>query len=430
MGTWQGRLGVAEFATSGTDLDTARIVAARVAVLDDDGTELARWDWGSDRAESVVGEVAQTLRTLVAVGIPIATFDAAAGLTVLDRECRRRQIAPWDVFAPVFDPLLLDEILQPEFEGRRTLNTMAERYGVAPGSLAAGRIVRAMFDGDGLDGSAGHLHDRQRRLDDEWPVAPLDDIRIIEDTQPIPAPAPRPSDTVPMLDFTGSIPMQLELEAPEPDDVEPTPVAYDDAVALEPETEDFEPFEAEDVDSEAPGAEPFEPESGAPEPFAPETFEPVHVEPESGEPEPGEERLAAPRRIHVAAAIVTDTAGRAVVVRKRGTTGFMQPGGKIERGESALAALIRELREELGLDVDVDATEFLGSYEAPALNEPGRTVRAEVFALVTDAELHPGSEIDAIHWLESPSDTDSVELAPLTLDVLLPLWAARRPALF
>jgi 8-oxo-dGTP pyrophosphatase MutT (NUDIX family) len=403
MGTWQGRLGVVEFATSGTDLDTARIVAARVAILDADGSELARWDWGSDRAEAVVGEVAQTLRTLIAVGVPIAVFDAAAGLTVLDRECRRRQIAPWDSFAPVLDPLLLDEILEPDFEGRRTLNAMAERYEVAPGSLAAGRIVHAMLDRELLDGTPAHLHDRQRRLDDEWPVAPLDDIRIIEDTQPIPAPAPRPSDTVPMFDFTDSIPMQLEIEAPVPDA----------GFAAEPE---WEAPEWEAPEWEAPEPE-IEPE--------PLDLEPVHVEPlEADSP------FAAPRRIHVAAAIVTDSAGRAVVVRKRGTTGFMQPGGKIERGESALAALIRELREELGLEVDVDATEFLGSYEAPALNEPGRTVRAEVFALVTDAELHPAAEIDAIHWLESPSDTDSVELAPLTLDVLLPLWASRRPALF
>ncbi|WP_395639995.1 NUDIX domain-containing protein [Pseudolysinimonas sp.] len=376
MGTWNGRLGVVEFATAGTDLDTARIVAARIAILEDDGAELARWDWGSDRAEAVVGEVVQTLRVLMAVGIPIATFDAAAGLTVLDRECRRRQITPWDVFAPVLDPLLLDEILDPAFDGRRSLNAMAERYGVAPGSLAAGRIVREMLARDGLDGSPAHLHDRQRRLDDEWPVAPLDDIRLIEDTQPIPAPAPRPSGTVPVLDFTDSIPVQLEIEAPE------------------------------------------------------EPVEPIVEEVVEGDVEGDVERPPASRRIHVAAAIVTDTAGRAVVVRKRGTTGYMQPGGKIERGESALSALIRELREELGLEVDVDATEFLGSYEAAALNEPGRTVRAEVFALVTDSELHPAAEIDALHWLESPTDVESVELAPLTLDVMLPLWAARRPALF
>jgi 8-oxo-dGTP pyrophosphatase MutT (NUDIX family) len=373
-------LAVVEFAIAGADLDTARLVAARVAVLEDDGRELARWDWGSDRADAVVGEVAQTLRTLLALGVPLATFDAATGLTVLDRECRRRGIEPLDDPRPVLDPLLLDELIEPEFDGSRSLNAMAERYGVEPGSLAAGRIVRAMVRRDDFTGTPTALHARQRGMLDGWPVAPLEDIRIIEDTQPIPAPAPRPSDTVPMFDFTeiGA----LALEAPR----------------SEPATLDLE-----------------QPE------------EPQEEQPQEPQEAPG---APAPRRIHVAAAIVTDTAGRAIVVRKQGTTGFMQPGGKIERGESAIATLIRELREELGLEVDVESTEFLGSYEAAALNEPGQTVRAEVFALVTDADLKPAAEIEAIYWLESPDDTESVELAPLTRDVMLPLWAARRPALF
>lgn len=369
MGTWQGRLAVAEFAISGTDQDTARIVAARVAVLDDDGSELAHWDWGSDRAEAIVGEVAQTLRTLLALGIPIASFEATVGLTVLDRECRRRGIEPLADPTPILDPLLLDELIEPEFDGARTLNAMAERYGVQPGSLAAGRIVKAMTQRDEFSGTPAALHARQRGMLDGWPIVPLDDIRTIVDTQPIPAPPPRPSDTVPMFDFTESGVLALG----QPADVLP-------------------------------------PESAPPPPPTPTP-------------------TTAPRRIHVAAAIVTDTAGRAIVVRKYGTTGFMQPGGKIERGESALATLIRELREELGLEVDVNATEFLGSFEAAALNEPGQMVRAEVFALATDAELRPAAEIDEIYWLESPDDTDSVELAPLTLDVMLPLWAARRPAL-
>jgi 8-oxo-dGTP pyrophosphatase MutT (NUDIX family) len=379
-------LGVVEFAISGTDHDTARVVAARIAVLDDDGSELARWDWGSDRADAVVGEVAQTLRTLLTLGIPVATYDAASGLTVLDRECRRRGIEPLGDPAPILDPLLLDGMVDPEFEGGRSLNSMAERYGVEPGSLAAGRIIRAMAQRDEFSGSPSALHARQRGMVDGWPVVPLEDIRIIEDTQPIAAPPLRPSDTVPMFDFSDT--GVLALEAPERAEPEP-----------EPEPQPTEP-------------------------------EPAEPEPQPDEPESAERPEPAPKRIHVAAAIVTDAAGRAIVVRKHGTTGFMQPGGKIERGESAITTLIRELREELGLEVDVDATEFLGSFEAAALNEPGQMVRAEVFALTTDADLHPAAEIAEVYWLESPDDTGSVELAPLTIDVMLPLWAARRPALF
>ena len=40
------------------------------------------------------------------------------------------------------------------------------------------------------------------------------------------------------------------------------------------------------------------------------------------------------RRIFVSAAVITDAAGRVLVVRKHGTTVFMQPGGKPEAGES------------------------------------------------------------------------------------------------
>ncbi len=57
------------------------------------------------------------------------------------------------------------------------------------------------------------------------------------------------------------------------------------------------------------------------------------------------------RRIGVAAAVILRTDGRALLVRKRGTAAFMQPGGKIEPGESLSAALPRELVEETELRV-------------------------------------------------------------------------------
>jgi len=45
------------------------------------------------------------------------------------------------------------------------------------------------------------------------------------------------------------------------------------------------------------------------------------------------------QRIRIAAALLTDARGRLLLVRKRGTAWFMQPGGKIEPGEQPFDAL-------------------------------------------------------------------------------------------
>jgi 8-oxo-dGTP pyrophosphatase MutT (NUDIX family) len=127
-----------------------------------------------------------------------------------------------------------------------------------------------------------------------------------------------------------------------------------------------------------------------------------------------------PRIIRIAAALLCRADGRTLLVRKRGTTAFMQPGGKLEPGEAPLAALARELREELGLAFDPATAVPLGRFTAPAANEAGHLVEAEIFRVAIATDVRPAAEIEEIAWIE-PAAPGSLPLAPLTRNFVLPL---------
>jgi 8-oxo-dGTP diphosphatase len=130
--------------------------------------------------------------------------------------------------------------------------------------------------------------------------------------------------------------------------------------------------------------------------------------------------------IRIAAALLCDERGRTLLVRKRGTSAFMQPGGKIEPHEEPVAALRRELREELGLIVKPSEPVHLGRFTAPAANEPGRSVDCELFRIDLSGEVAPAAEIEEIAWVGTfPA---GLELAPLTEFHVLPLHFAQRGA--
>ncbi|MCA0244897.1 MAG: NUDIX domain-containing protein [Proteobacteria bacterium] len=119
------------------------------------------------------------------------------------------------------------------------------------------------------------------------------------------------------------------------------------------------------------------------------------------------------------AAVITDAAGRVLLVRKRGSAFFIQPGGKREAGETALQTLARELREELGVHLCKPGAQRLGSFEAVAVNEPGRRVRAEVYRVQVDGAPAPGAEIEELRWLD-PAPPHPVPVAPLSAGHILP----------
>lgn len=126
--------------------------------------------------------------------------------------------------------------------------------------------------------------------------------------------------------------------------------------------------------------------------------------------------------IRIAAAAILRDDGATLLVRKRGTTAFMQLGGKIDAGETPLAALCRELCEELALDIRPEAADYLGRFSAPAANEPGFVVTAELFSVRFNGEVEAQAEIQEVVWVPRGAQ-DGFDLAPLTRDLVLPaIW--------
>jgi 8-oxo-dGTP diphosphatase len=126
--------------------------------------------------------------------------------------------------------------------------------------------------------------------------------------------------------------------------------------------------------------------------------------------------------IRIAVALVSRADGRTLIVRKRGTVTFIQPGGKIEPREDPAAAVCREVHEELGLEIAPGQLRYLGRFEDVAVNEPG-TVVAEAFSVTIDAHVTAAAEIEELVWIDPAAPGDLV-IAPLTRDQLLPLLRA------
>ena len=126
--------------------------------------------------------------------------------------------------------------------------------------------------------------------------------------------------------------------------------------------------------------------------------------------------------IHVAVGVLRRSDGRVFAAERlpgRHLAGQWEfPGGKLEPGESARAALARELREEVGVEV-LDARPLI---RFPC-EYPDRRVRLEVFEVSEWRGRPHGREGQAIDWVE-PGDLKRLDLVagavPIVAAIELP----------
>jgi len=107
---------------------------------------------------------------------------------------------------------------------------------------------------------------------------------------------------------------------------------------------------------------------------------------------------------------------RLLVVRKRGDTLFILPGGKPEGTESDLQTLSRELREELGCAVSLPSYAGVFSNRAAGVDNAAVVVRLYCGELLGAPQ--PLAEIEELAWVNIRRPR--LPLAPSILKGILP----------
>ncbi|RBM17525.1 NUDIX domain-containing protein [Streptomyces sp. PT12] len=106
------------------------------------------------------------------------------------------------------------------------------------------------------------------------------------------------------------------------------------------------------------------------------------------------------RLIETVAWVHLDERHRILGARSRGRTLFYIPGGKREAGEDDVAALVREVREELAVAIDPATVAHLGTFTARADGHPeGTLVRMACYTAEHRGTPVASGEVEELAWL-------------------------------
>lgn len=112
-------------------------------------------------------------------------------------------------------------------------------------------------------------------------------------------------------------------------------------------------------------------------------------------------------------ALVVDDSGRILLQRRADSGNWSFPGGTMNLGETLEQCVVRETREETGLDVAI--TGLLGIYTDPAHviayadGEVRQEFNVTFYAAVTGGRLAVSSESTAVEWVD-PGDLEAMPM--------------------
>lgn len=114
--------------------------------------------------------------------------------------------------------------------------------------------------------------------------------------------------------------------------------------------------------------------------------------------------------------------GKLLAARSKGRQLLYVPGGKREPGESDEQALIREIREELSIDLVPGTAEYVETFVAQADGKPeGVKVRVTCYRAAFEGLVQAAAEIEEVLWIGHADRERCSAAGRLILD-----WLAER----
>ncbi|CAH6820821.1 NUDIX hydrolase [Vibrio chagasii] len=111
--------------------------------------------------------------------------------------------------------------------------------------------------------------------------------------------------------------------------------------------------------------------------------------------------------------------GKLLMVRSKGKERFYLPGGKREEGETDEQALLREIKEEISVDLVPDSLKYVETFTGQADGKAeGISVQLTCYVADYTGELSPDAEIEELKFVDVNDREVCSSVALVALDWL------------